>query len=92
MIDKIESVLEKEVRPHLYEHEGDIKLIGYKDGIVDVQMLGGCSACPSIKFTVEELVETSLKAKIPEIQKVRLINDISDEMWEMAKKILNKEI
>lgn len=92
MINEIENILEKEVRPHLYKHRGDIKLIGYEDGVVEVTMLGACSGCPSIKSTIEELVETNLKAKLPEIQKVRLINEVSDEMWEMAKKILNKEI
>lgn len=92
MEDKIKEVLETRVKPQLSEHDGDIEFLGYKDGIVEVRLLGQCSGCPSAKFTVENTVEAALKSAIPEIQGVELIACMSQDTLDFAKKILNKQI
>ncbi|MCY6371920.1 NifU family protein [Clostridium ganghwense] len=90
MFEKVEKVLEAKVRPVLAKHYGNIELIKVEDGIVKVKLLGQCSGCPSAKYTIEEIVETSLKEEIPEVKKVVLIHETSEELIDMARKILKK--
>lgn len=90
MFEKVNKVLKEKVKPHLYEHYGDIKLVAVEEGIVKVKLLGACKGCPSAQITIEEVVETALKDEIPEIKKVVLVNEVSQDLIDMAKKILNK--
>jgi len=89
MFTEIEKILEENVRPKLAEHYGNIELVSIKDGIVEVKLLGECKGCLSAKYTVEDLVETTLKEAIPGIKKVVLINEVSKELLDQARKILN---
>lgn len=89
MIDKIELVLNKDVRPKLKEHFGDVQVLSYENNILKIKLIGQCSNCPSAKSTVENVIEEELIKQIPEIQQVVLIEGVSDELLEFAKKILN---
>ena len=90
MFAEIEKILEMNVRPKLAEHYGNIELVSFIDGIVEVKLLGECKGCLSAKYTVEDLVETALKEAIPSIKKVILINEVSEELLEQARKFLNE--
>lgn len=92
MIEKIEKVLDLDIRPYLKEHYGDVKLINFKNGIVQIELLGQCHGCPSAKFTVENVIEGKLKEKISEVKKVDVISMVSDELLDMAKKVLNGNV
>lgn len=92
MIEKIENILEEYVRPELIKHFGNVKVNSFTDGVLEVSLTGQCSNCPSGKYTVENIIEKELKKHIPEVKSVVLINNISDELIDYAKKILNKEI
>ena len=71
MHERIEKVLEEEVRPMLSMHGGSVELIEVtEDGIVKVRLTGGCAGCPSAQMTITGLVESTLKEKIPEVKKV----------------------
>ena len=88
MYAKIQKILELKVRPKLADHFGNIELISCYDGIVEVKLKGQCKGCLSAKYTVEDLVEVALKEEIPAIKKVVLINDVSEELLEQARKFL----
>jgi Fe-S cluster biogenesis protein NfuA len=90
MFAEIEKILEVKVRPKLAEHYGNIKLVSFDNGIVKVKLLGECKGCISAKYTVEDLVEVALKEALPSIKKVILINEVSEELLDQARKILNK--
>ncbi|MCB2296070.1 NifU family protein [Clostridium algoriphilum] len=90
MLAEIEKILEKNVRPKLADHYGNVELVSVVDGIVEVKLLGQCKGCLSAKYTIEDIVEAELKKEIPEIKKVVLINEVSDELLDQARKILNK--
>jgi Fe-S cluster biogenesis protein NfuA len=92
MIDKIENVLNEYVRPKLKEHYGDVKVLSFKDGVLEIKLIGKCSNCPSAKFTVEDVIEKEIKENVAEVERVELIEGVSDELLDFAKKILNKEI
>ena len=71
MREKVEKVLEEEVKPMLAMHGGGIELIEVtEDGIVRVRLTGGCAGCPAAQMTITGMVESALKAKVPEIKKV----------------------
>lgn len=90
MMEKILKVIDEEVRPYLAEHNGDIEVLEFKDGILEVKLLGVCSGCMSSQYTVEEIVEAPLMGQIPEIKSVVLAEYISDETMQLARRILNK--
>lgn len=92
MIKKIEHVLNEYVRPKLAEHYGDVKIIDFEDGVLSIKMQGQCSNCPSAKYTVEGIIEKEIKEHVPEVERLELIEGVSDELLDFAKKILNKEL
>lgn len=92
MKDKIEKVLKENVNPILEQHYGASELSAYEDGVVYVRMTGACGSCPSAQGTVEDIVKAEIMDKLPEIKDVRLDTSVSDDLLDMAKKILNKEV
>ena len=43
MIERIDEVLEKKVRPALLSHEGDVQIVEYADGVLKIRLTGHCS-------------------------------------------------
>jgi Fe-S cluster biogenesis protein NfuA len=68
---QIEDLLETRVRPSVASHGGDIVFHNYSEGIVELEMRGACSGCPSSMATLKMGVENMLKHYIPEIIEVR---------------------
>jgi Fe-S cluster biogenesis protein NfuA len=68
---QIEELLETRVRPSVAGHGGDIVFHGYSDGVVELEMKGACSGCPSSLATLKMGVENMLKHYIPEVMEVR---------------------
>jgi Fe-S cluster biogenesis protein NfuA len=67
--ERIERVLEEQVRPDLRADGGDIELVGIdSDNIVQVRLTGACQGCSSSVITMSMRVEAALKARIPEIR------------------------
>jgi len=89
---KIEEILEEYVRPQLREHSGDVLLIDIKDGTVYVKFTGHCSGCPSAKYTLESLVKEELLKHTDEVSDVKLQEEVSQELYDFAKAILEKRI
>ncbi len=93
MLDKIEKVLEEKVRPRLLEHEGNVQIVELtEDGILRIRLTGQCSGCPSAKITTEELIGSAVMEEIPEIKDVVLVNEVSPELLEFARKLLNHQV
>lgn len=92
MIKKIEDILENDVRPILLNHEGNVKILEYRDGILKIKLTGKCSGCPSANITTEEIIKKAIMDKFDEVKDVVLVNEVSSELIDMAKKILNHEI
>jgi Fe-S cluster biogenesis protein NfuA len=88
MLESIERVLDERVRPVLREHEGDVKVVSFEDGVLKVRMQGSCSNCPSAVFDVEQLVAAEVQAAIPEVERVVLAVGVSDELLEMARNLM----
>ena len=69
LLARIEAVLDQEIRAGLLADGGQVEVVGIDDDqIVQVRMLGACSACPSATITLTMGIEAALKARIPEIR------------------------
>ena len=63
---KIEHIIDKEIRPYIQMDGGEIKLISFENGIVKVSLQGACRGCPSSVSTLKNGIENKLKSEIPD--------------------------
>lgn len=88
---RIEAVLDERVRPALRAHGGEIEIDRLEDGVLYVKLLGQCAGCPSADLTNETIVEAELVQALPElVRKAAVVQTVSDELWEQAKKLLRE--
>jgi Fe-S cluster biogenesis protein NfuA len=88
VLESIERVLDEKVRPILREHEGDVRVVSFEDGVLKVKMQGACNNCPSAVFDVERLVAAEVQGAVPEVKDVALAAGVSDELLEMARELM----
>ena len=88
-LEKIEAVLDEKVRPSLRAHGGELEIDHLESGVLYVKLLGQCAGCPSADLTNETLVEAEVVKALPElVNKVVVVQTVSDELWEQAKRLL----
>lgn len=88
-MEKIEAALNENVRPYLRSHGGEIAAERFEDGVLYVKLLGQCAGCPAADLTAESVVEEELVKALPElVRKVAVVQTVSDELWEQAKRLL----
>jgi Fe/S biogenesis protein NfuA len=76
--EKIKYFIAAEVSPSLASHGGFVELVEItKDNDVILNFGGGCQGCSSVKMTLEQGVESQLRAKFPEVKSVRDATDHS---------------
>jgi Fe/S biogenesis protein NfuA len=68
---RIDAVLAASVNPDLAAHGGAVRLLGHRDAVVWLEMLGGCQGCSLSHSTMTKGVAETLIAAIPEIVEVR---------------------
>jgi len=88
--NKINALLAEKVNPILAEHFGASEFAGYEDGVVYVKLTGACGTCPSARFTVEDVIKDEVMSAVPEVKDVALDVSVSEDLIDMAKKLLNK--
>ncbi|MCR5667078.1 MAG: NifU family protein [Eubacterium sp.] len=89
-MQQIEDVIAKNVRPVLERHNGDLAVSSYKKGILKVKLLGNCAGCPSARLTTEEIVKKEILNAVEEVKEVELIQEVSEDMLELARKLLHE--
>jgi len=89
--ERIKAVLAEKVDPVLAAHFGGAVLTAYEDGVAYVKLTGSCSSCPSAQYTVEDVVKEIVMAEIPEVKAVELDTSVSEDLLDMARKILSKK-
>lgn len=70
---QVETTLD-EARTELKKHGGNVELVGVSDqGVVMVRLTGACAGCKSAPITLRDIIEKTLKEKLPEVQRVDAI-------------------
>ena len=88
-LKRVEAVLDEKVRPSLRSHGGAIEVDRLENRVLYVKLLGQCAGCLSADLTTETLVEAELVKELPDlVEKVCVVQSVSDELWEQAKKLL----
>lgn len=90
VIKEIEKVLEEKVRPSLLAHEGNVQIVDYSGDVLKIRLTGQCSGCPSASLTTEELIKDTVMKEVPEVKDVVLVNEVSPELIDFAKKLLGR--
>ena len=68
-----------------------MRLDGYADGVVSVELLGACSGCPSADLSTRGMIEDILRAEVPEVTSVELTQAVDPELLAFARKLLGHE-
>ena len=89
--NEIQKILDEKVNPILAGHFGGAELVSYENNIAKVRMTGACAACPSARFTIEEIVKGIVMENCAEVKNVVLDASVDDELFEAAQKIMSKE-
>ena len=69
-IKKIIDVLDTKIRPAVARDGGDIKFKSFENGVVNVELQGSCSGCPSSLMTLKQGVQNLLKHYVKEVNSV----------------------
>ncbi|MEZ6185993.1 MAG: NifU family protein [Planctomycetota bacterium] len=64
--EQLYAFIRSDVAPFLQADGGDIQLVGYAEGTVQVRLQGACGTCPSSIMTLRGGVERRLKEEFPE--------------------------
>lgn len=91
-IKEIEAVLDEKVRPVLADHRGNVVIQSFEDQVLKVRLTGKCSGCPAAHSTNEELIATEIRNAFPSVKDVILVEEVSPELIDMARKILNHQL
>ncbi len=73
LIKQIRELIDTRVRPAVAQDGGDIIFHGFEDGIVQLELHGSCSGCPSSTITLKNGIENMLKHYIPEVVAVEAV-------------------
>ena len=68
------SVIDQ-LRPFLVNDGGDVKFVKYEDDIVYLRLMGACSNCDIMDYTLKDGIEAALKEEIPTIKGVVNVPD-----------------
>ncbi|WP_028986321.1 Fe-S cluster biogenesis protein NfuA [Thermicanus aegyptius] len=74
LFTRVAAVLE-EVRPYMRSHGGDVELVKVEGETVYVRLQGACSGCSLSAVTLKNGVEEAIKARLPEIAYVVMVED-----------------
>ena len=67
--DKIKEIIDK-LRPFLINDGGDLQFVKYEDNIVYVKLLGACTDCDLIDYTLKDGIEAAIMSEIDEVKEV----------------------
>jgi len=70
MHQKIEQLLNEQVRPALAAHGGNVELVEIKDNKAYLRLQGGCQGCAGARATLKDGIERIIRANYPEIEEV----------------------
>lgn len=60
---KLESIFEKEIRPALHAHGGDVELLDLKDNVVTIRYQGACGGCPGAAMGTLHMIQSILQER-----------------------------
>lgn len=75
---RIGRALEK-VRPYLHSHGGDVEMISFHDGVLNLRLTGHCDGCAGSTATLKTSVEQAIHEVAPEVATVVADSTVAEE-------------
>lgn len=69
--DRVIEALDS-VRPYLRSHEGDVELLGVRDGHAHLRLTGSCDGCGASAATLKHAIEEALQEAAPDLVGLRV--------------------
>ena len=66
----VQRILDEEINPAVAQHGGFVTLLDVKDGVVYVQMGGGCQGCGMVDVTLKQGIEVRIREAVPAIREI----------------------
>jgi Fe/S biogenesis protein NfuA len=70
ILDAVNVVMDREVSPALASHGGGGTVTKVENGVVFIELEGGCKGCPGARMTMKNGIEALLKERVPEVKEV----------------------
>ena len=70
ILEAVNVVMAEEVDSALASHGGGATITKVENGVVFVELEGGCKGCPGARMTMKNGIEALLREKIPAVQEV----------------------
>jgi Fe-S cluster biogenesis protein NfuA len=67
---QIGRILDEEIRPAVVRDGGDVALLAFRDGVLELELRGSCAGCPNAARTLAQLIEARLREAVPELERV----------------------
>lgn len=88
---RITFLIKNQVNPLLESHLGGVVLTSVEGTTAKVKFTGSCANCYAAEDTLDTVVKAIIIEGIPEIEDVIIDEELSDELLDFARGILNKE-
>lgn len=86
---EIQKIIDEVINVQLVLHGGSASLTAFEDGVAWVKFHGACASCMSSSDTLEVVVKEAILQKLPEVKDVQLDMTVSEDLLDMARKILS---
>ncbi len=70
VLDAVNVVMAEEIIPALASHGGGATVTKVEQGVVFVELEGGCKGCPGARMTMKNGIETLLKEQVSGVKEV----------------------
>ena len=88
MLEQVEQALDQYARPALRAHCGEVEVTRIEGDTVYIRLLGQCAGCALSYYTVDELLEQTLRKHVPGVGHVKLEDDLP-ALYQYARELLN---
>lgn len=73
--EKVSQLLDAQINPSIASHGGNARLVAEEDGVVYLELGGGCQGCGMASVTLKQGIERLLREAVPEIVEVVDVTD-----------------
>ena len=71
IVKQIKILINERIRPGVAQDGGDVVFSSFKEGVLELELRGACSGCPSASVTLKMGIENMMRHYIPEVLEVR---------------------
>ena len=75
LVERVQRVIDEHINPGVATHGGAVSLVDIRDGVVYLQMGGGCQGCGMASVTLTQGIKQVFMKLVPEIVDIQDVTD-----------------